>query len=139
MFILCLRNAWTFWAEHLSLHKIHCWMWTNQEKYLRLPKSLRVSLFLLLGKLLLKNWFEIEMTFLLLYSFWNDSPVRRALNPLALTFPLETNLMVMYFFLDLKLFGLFFPQSQIWKYEQGSLGMWVRSNKFLNERHLRWM
>jgi len=49
--------------------------------------------------------------------------VRRALNPLALTLPFETNLMVMYFFLDLKLFGLFLPQSQILLY----LSIWSRN------------
>jgi len=49
--------------------------------------------------------------------------VRRALNPLALTLPFETNLMVMNFFLDLKLLGLFLPQSQILLY----LSIWSRN------------
>ena len=62
------------------------------------------------------NW-KNKIFFFCDYWIWKGSPVRRALNPLALTLPFETNLMVMNFFLDLKLFGLFLPQSQICKYE----------------------
>ena len=96
--ILYLTNAWTFSAEHLSLHWIQHWMSTKLEKYLHLSKSLPFSYALFFGKLSLKKSLKMKITD---YWIWSSSPVRRALNPFALTFPFETNLMVMYFFLDL--------------------------------------
>ena len=96
--ILYLTNAWTFSAEHLSLHWIQHWMSTKLEKYLHLSKSLPFPYALFFGKLSLKKSLKMKITD---YWIWSSSPVRRALNPFALTFPFETNLMVMYFFLDL--------------------------------------
>ena len=133
--ILYWRNAWTFSSEHLSLCPIRRWMLITLEKYLHLSMSLRFPQVWFLGKLLLKKGLTMKTKILFCcdYWIWSGSPVRRALNPLALTLPFETNLMVMNFFLDLKLLGLFLPQSQIWKYE---LIVWgcgcVGSNKLLD-------
>ena len=134
--ILYWRNAWTSSAEHLSLRPIRRWMLTTLEKYLHLSMSLRFPQVWFLGKLLLKKGLTMKTKILFCcdYWIWSGSPVRRALNPLALTLPFETNLMVMNFFLDLKLLGLFLPQSQIWKYELVIVWEcgWVGSNKLLD-------
>ena len=64
--ILYLTNAWTFSAEHLSLHWIQHWMSTKLEKYLHLSKSLPFSYVLFFGKLSLKKkQFENENHWLL--------------------------------------------------------------------------